>query len=114
MGTSIEGKIKLYLIYCSTGCTCCSYENHYRGPYKTMDDARRRIDYFNSPGSKFWPVGSKYAVRGRYEVEEVKIEVLSDGRCIVDGERVIESLNIIEVNEDGSIKDDGSEFFSKD
>jgi hypothetical protein len=97
-----------------TGCTCCSSENHYRGFYRTKEDAERRIRYYYSPDSKFWPLASQYARRGRYSIEEVEIEDLKDGRYILDDEKVLHELNFIEVKEDGSIKNDDSEYLWSD
>lgn len=69
-------KIKVYVISCSTGCTCCSEDNHHRGPYRTREDAERRINFFlNSQGSeRFNPVASQFSARGNYYVEELEAE----------------------------------------
>jgi len=98
--------MKLILIECRTGCTCCSSDNHYRGPYKTVDDAKRRIASFLAPDSKFWPVASQYAHRGNYSVQEVEAEQLPDGRIIVGESRVYPETTCIEVNPDGMISSD--------
>lgn len=93
--------MKVFCIECMTGCTCCSNENHYRGFYKTREDAERRVNYWkNGEGSDF-PLASQYARRGRYDIEEWDAEEISDNRIIVN-KRVFKN-KFIEVNEDGSI-----------
>lgn len=97
---------KLYVIYCGTGCTCCNYENHYRGFYKTRDDAQKRIDYFLDPNATHNPVGSQYARKGHYSISEVKVELISDDRMIIDYKHVFNIDKIREINENGSINGD--------
>lgn len=101
----------IYLIEARTGCTCCASENHFRGPYRTEDDAQRRIDYYHAPDSKFWPTASQYAHRGSYHVVGVAVERLPDGRVILDERYVVPSLQFIEVREDGTIVCDEEERF---
>lgn len=84
----------LYVIYCGTGCTCCNSENHYRGPYETREAAQAEIDSYLAPDSKFWPLASQYAKRGRYSIEEIAVEALPDGRLIVNGEHVTRDLDV--------------------
>lgn len=76
--------MKAYIIECRTGCTCCSDDNHYRGPYKTHEDAQKRIDYFNHPNSKYWPISSQYSKRGNYFIHEYDVELISDNRAIIN------------------------------
>lgn len=104
----------VYVISCSTGCSCCSYENHYRGPYKTKEDAERRIAYYRTDGN-FHPVASQYSKRGVYKVKEVDVENISEGRVILCGCYVAypSSMEIIEVAEDGTVKDNGTELFDE-
>lgn len=71
---------KAFVIYCSTGCTCCSSENHYRGPFSSREIAERRADDYH----KARILASQYARNGRYEIEEHEAEILPDGRIIVD------------------------------
>lgn len=74
-------KIKGFIVSCRTGCSCCSSENHYRGPFKTRETAEAKIIEFRAI-----PIlASQYARRGNYSVEEAEIEVLPDGRVIVGG-----------------------------
>ncbi len=90
----------LYFIECRTGCTCCSYDNHYRGPYKSKEDAERRIASFLAPDSKFWPVCSQYSTRGVYSVKETGFEEISDNRIIIN-EHVFSKSPFVEVDENG-------------
>jgi hypothetical protein len=101
----------IYLIHAGTGCTCCSSENHHRGPYRTREDAERRIAYYNAPESKFWPLASQYARRGRYSIVEKNIEPISANRFILDERYVLYGLDFIEVKEDGAVEDDQAEQF---
>lgn len=77
---------QIILIECRTGCSCCSYDNHYRGPYEDKESAERRIKFFLTEPN-FCPLGSQYAARGRYSIREEIIEILPDGRWIC-GDRV--------------------------
>ncbi len=101
--------MKVWVIDCSTGCSCCCSENHYRGFYKTEADADRRIKYYFSKDSKFWPLASQFASRGRYSIEEADIEELKDGRFIYNDDKVLHELNFIEVKEDGTIDNNDEE-----
>lgn len=67
--------MKLYKIYCATGCTCCSSDNHYRGYFKSQEDAERRIVFFKLPEANNNPVASQYARKGRYEISGIEAEV---------------------------------------
>lgn len=114
-------KIVVYIISCSTGCSCCCYDNHRRGLYKTKEDAERRIKYYNSKGSKFWPVASQYASRGRYSIGEYTAEILPDNRYILDGEVFATDISstdgkfiFIDVAEDGTVENNESEWFDSD
>lgn len=102
---------QIFLISAQTGCTCCSDQNHLRGPYRTREDAQRRIDYYLNPQSKFWPLASQFCARGRYSIREVNVETLCDGRFIFNGKHVANCLEFIEVNEDGTIENDKLEGF---
>jgi len=84
-----------YLVYCSTGCTCCWEENHYRGPYKSKEDAEARVQ---------WLYDHTYAKKGRYQVQDWgDAEILDDGRVIVCT-RVYDDF--VTVNPDGSVNFD--------
>lgn len=106
--------MKLYFIECRTGCTCCSGDNHYRGPYRSEEDAANRISFFRtSEGDHaFWPVASQYSRRGDYRVVEYEVEEISGGRAIVN-DRVfyLKTLRPIEVRPDGSVADNDAERF---
>lgn len=79
-----NSKTKGFIIYCSTGCSCCSNENHYRGPFRTRTTAESRAAVYHS--SRL--LASQYAKNGRYEILEVEIEILADGRVVVDNTHV--------------------------
>lgn len=98
---------KVFFMHCRTGCSCCSNENHYRGFYKTREDAERRIGSFLAENSTYWPLASQYALRGRYSVKDADAEVLGDGRVLLNG-RVVDYLEM-EVAEDGTIADNDLE-----
>ncbi len=73
--------MKAYTVYASTGCSCCSYENHYRGPYRDRSDAEQAIAHF----SEIKLLASQYARSGRYNIYgEHDAEILPDGRVIID------------------------------
>lgn len=112
----MENLEKAFLIEACTGCTCCSTENHFRGPYKSIGDAQRRISYYNSPNSDFWPLASQFAERGRYGVREIKVERIDGNRLILEGNRIVEEgeFNFVKVKEDGSVEDNDSEYFKSD
>lgn len=96
----------MIFIRCSTGCSCCNYENHYRGPYRTTEDAERRINYYKSETSKYWPLASQYARRGVYAVVNIEAEIISNNRIII-ADRVFHSIpEAINILEDGSITND--------
>ena len=99
--------MKVYIIYCNTGCTCCSDENHIRGFYKTREDAEKRVAYYKDEKSKYWPLASQYARRGAYCVTEVDVEVISDNRVILEN-RVL-PFNLVELNEDGTLDNNEDE-----
>lgn len=101
-------KIKVYVIGARTGCTCCSDQNHYRGLFKTREEAEKRKSYYLAKDSKYWPLASQYAPRGRYSVSEFEVEVLPDGRFIVDT-RVLAVPKFITVGEDGSVENNEDE-----
>ena len=71
--------MKGYLVACSTGCTCCSNENHTRGPFSSREIAEGACAKYLEVGV----LGSQYARKGRYQVEEYDAELLPDGRVIV-------------------------------
>lgn len=65
----------IYFIYCSTGCTCCSNENHYRGPLATRPEAEEAIERYRSMPL----LASQYASKGHYSIEEVKANISTQG-----------------------------------
>lgn len=101
-------KGQAYVLWCQTGCSCCNSKDHYRGPYRTVVDANRRISYFLSKDAEFWPCASQYARRGHYLIEAVEYTKLEDGRVIV-GHKVFSSAPFIEVDQDGRVADNDAE-----
>ena len=71
--------MKAYVIECRTGCSCCSGDNHYRGPYSSKEVADRKAQSFHDARL----LASQYAPNGRYHVTEHEAEQLPDGRVIV-------------------------------
>lgn len=71
---------KAYVIEARTGCSCCSNENHYRGPYKTKTSAEKAVEDFQ----KQRLLASQYSKTGIYSIEEHDCEVLPGGRIIID------------------------------
>ena len=108
-----DGTIIVYVIYCSTGCTCCAYDNHYRGFYETKEAADRRIKFFLDPNAHNNPTASQYAKRGRYGVEELILEKVQwRGEVHYYNKKydtLISCLNFIDVAEDGSIEEEYNE-----
>ena len=100
---------QVFTILCRTGCTCCSGENHYRGPYKTRGDAERRVAHFLNDKNSFCPVASRYARRGRYTAYESKMEILDDGRAILASEVLDKTPAFVEVRPDGTVADNRAE-----
>lgn len=93
---------KLVFIEARTGCSCCSDQNHYRGPYRTKTDAERRVKYYKSENSKFWPIASQFARRGSYSINAWNAEEIPENRWII-GDRVVDQTPLIKVLEDGSL-----------
>ena len=74
-------KVKIWLVECSTGCTCCSDENHTRGPFSTREIALQRTLKYR----ELRILASQYAARGVYYIQESEAEQLPDGRLISGG-----------------------------
>lgn len=73
---------EIWVIECSTGCTCCTNENFTEGPYLTEEDAIAvKTRYESGHGN---PLASQCTKYGVYEIEKWEIEVLPDGRWIHD------------------------------
>ena len=69
-----------YIVECRSGCTCCSYQNHACGPFSTRAVAESAMEEFYAKSK----VASQFAPNGRYRVDEYEVEVLTDGRLILD------------------------------
>lgn len=105
--------MKLFLIHCSTGCSCCHEYNHYRGPYESREAAQRRVDFFLDEKVRNNPVASQFAPKGYYHISEHEAEKIKHGRIIVSN-RVFPFSGFIPVDENGKIPFDdwflGDEF----
>lgn len=77
------GRRIVYWISCSTGCTCCSYQNFDYGFYFNREEAEAQAEAWRQ--GKDNPLRSQYAKYGRYFVQAGEAEVLNDGRWIVEG-----------------------------
>ena len=97
------GTKTLFFIEARTGCSCCRENNHIRGPYKFKKDAEKRINYYLSKDSKYWPIGSQFYPQGSYHVLAEEVEEISRDRWII-WDRVFTSTGFIDVQEDGSLK----------
>lgn len=71
--------MKGYTIYCSTGCSCCAYENHRRGPFSSREIAEKAVAAYR----EIPLLASQYSRTGNYEISEHEAETLPDGRVIV-------------------------------
>lgn len=78
-------KVKIILVFGSTGCSCCRYDNFVEGVYLDPQAAQSSIDSHRQRRT----VSSQYSSTGEYEMREVEAESLPDGRFIV-GNRVID------------------------
>lgn len=72
----------VWYISCSTGCTCCAYEDFDWGFYISEEEANNQANQWRE--GKDNPLASQYARYGRYRVVKAQAEVLPDGRLIVD------------------------------
>lgn len=69
-----------FMVHCTTGCSCCSDQNHWCGPFSSMEVAVRWTDIFRDTKH----LTSQYAPNGRYTVSAHSVAFLPDGRLIVD------------------------------
>jgi len=79
--------VKVWTIYASTGCTCCSSRNHERGPYSSLEFAQRRVKEFEKKPL----LSSQYSKIGLYRIDEHDGEQLLDGR-IISEDRVFQGF----------------------
>lgn len=73
--------VSVFVIKCSTGCSCCNSENHYRGPWSTQVAAEEAQRSF----VEMKLLASQYAPNGRYYISRHDGELLPDGRVICAG-----------------------------
>jgi len=93
--------MKVYEIACSTCCSCCSDDNHYRGFYASKDEATARVARFYKGIDN--PLCSQYAKYGHYSICEHDAELIDGERIIVE-ERVYTKKFIAVDLIDGSLK----------
>jgi len=79
---------KIFFVYCSTGCSCCSNENHYRGPFSTREIAQKRAEFYR----KVPILASQYASRGSYEIISHKAIIIDSPFADRDGFMVFDSI----------------------
>ena len=82
--------LKAFLIECRTGCSCCSSENHHRGPFRTREEAEKAVQRFREVRL----IASQYAPNGVYNIEEIAAEQLPDGRLILDNRIVVQDWSV--------------------
>ncbi len=73
--------MKAYFVHCGTGCTCCNSEDHYRGPFSSVEKAEEAIALYKS----VILLSSQYAPKGRYYTDKKgeEVEELPGGRLII-------------------------------
>ncbi len=75
-------KKDVWYIDCSTGCSCCSYENFEQGFYYSEAEAKDVVaKYRRGEGN---PLSSQYSKYGNYYIRKSEAEILPDGRMIVE------------------------------
>lgn len=93
---------KIYTIESRTGCTCCRYDNFWRGFYATENEAETRANRFRTGVEHI--ISSRYSKYGHHKVVEHSYEEISNNRFILDGTEVFDKAPFVRVNlEDGSI-----------
>ncbi|HWT40253.1 MAG TPA: hypothetical protein VN081_03205 [Dongiaceae bacterium] len=68
----VPSKGRCFIVYVSTGCTCCAHENFYEGPFLTKSAAEGNAKYHRDRKT----LASQYAAHGRQTVEEVNYEIV--------------------------------------
>ena len=84
-----------FVVFGSTGCTCCSSSNFVDGLYPTLEEASARTHYHTENRT----VASQFSKSGRYSIQKVEYELLPDGRVII-GSDVFDSENFWETGDD--------------
>ena len=73
-------KCEGFVIFGSTGCTCCSSDNFVEGIFHTLEEASRRVHSH----TKNCTVASQFSKTGRYTIQKISYEkILHDGRIII-------------------------------
>lgn len=79
--------------------------HQYIGPYETEHDALKRITCLSTDETGLYP-------DAKFTVVEVSVERLNDGRFILNGTRVVDSLETIKTDQNGFVSDSNLEFFA--
>ena len=77
----------IFLIRCSTGCSCCANENHYRGPFSARTIAESKVREYH----KIPVLASQYSKTGHYDIEEHDATIIN-GIIIADTEQWFEGF----------------------
>jgi len=86
-------KKDVWVMFCKTGCTCCSDENFAQGFFNSAEEAQALMDeYLQGIGN---PLTSQFSKYGRYSIAKYEAEILPDGRMIV-GDRIYDQSDYIE------------------
>lgn len=75
-------KKDVWYIDCSTGCSCCAYENFNQGFYTNEEEVNEVVAKWRKGEGN--PLASQYAKYGIYYIIKEEAEILPDGRMIVD------------------------------
>lgn len=74
-------KVTLHFIEARTGCSCCSYDNFYMGPFMQASEADELIEKWSKGIDN--PLCSQFSKYGNYHRISMEGEALGDGRYIV-------------------------------
>lgn len=73
-------KLEKWFIYCSTGCTCCSSENHMTGPYDSLLQALEVCESYE----KYSRLSSQYFPNGNYTIYKKECtRIVAEGRDLL-------------------------------
>lgn len=75
-----------FVIFCSTGCSCCRDENYWVGLYDNLEDT---IEAAKSRW-KSKSLCSQYSSNGEYYIHEIKVEDISHNRVIIENKLVFD------------------------
>ena len=70
---------QVFIVECRTGCSCCSDENHYVGPFFS----RAAIESWIANAKTIPYIASQYSKQGVYHIDEITAECLPDGLLLI-------------------------------